>query len=180
MKKRGGSIGKPLSQRFESHVVMGNTPNDCWQWRGRPDKDGYGKIYDASRGKKLRAHRVSYEIHVGPIPEGQWVLHACDNPPCTNPLHLFLGDNILNTADKMAKGRHSVLRGEDTSWKKLQESDVRQIYNQVISGVPVRTVANNFGVGKDNVFAIMKGRSWKHLGLTPWRSGRKTVNTSEV
>jgi hypothetical protein len=75
----------------------------CWTWSGVRDRDGYGKLRDA--GKRLRAHRVSYTLHVGPIPDGMFVLHRCDSPPCVNPAHLFLGTNLDNIADRHAKAR---------------------------------------------------------------------------
>jgi hypothetical protein len=72
---------------------------DCIEWKGRTDKDGYGTI--GSR----RAHRVAWEQTFGPIPDGLQVLHKCDNPPCCNPDHLFLGTRTDNMNDKVRKGR---------------------------------------------------------------------------
>ena len=90
----------PFDVRFAWYVVRGN---GCWSWRGGRTKHGYGEIQH--RGEKLMAHRVSYEKYVGPIPTGMLVLHRCDNPPCTNPEHLFLGTHVDNGRDMMQKGR---------------------------------------------------------------------------
>ncbi len=93
--------------RFESKIYP--EPNSgCWLWDGGIGRGGYGRF--AVGRKTLRAHRVSYELHVGAVPRGEGhhgtcVLHKCDNPPCVNPAHLFLGTNSDNTADRHAKGR---------------------------------------------------------------------------
>lgn len=71
----------------------------CWKWTGPTDRKGYGRW-----GKKV-ASRHSWELANGPIPEGMWVLHHCDNPPCVNPAHLYLGTNTENVQDRVARGR---------------------------------------------------------------------------
>lgn len=76
---------------------------DCWLWMGGRNDDGYGIVQ--WEGHVTGAHRVAYEISVGPIPEGKLVLHSCDNPSCVNPNHLWIGDQSDNAADSVAKGR---------------------------------------------------------------------------
>ena len=77
--------------------------DECWEWTDGCDGDGYGVV--GAGGKTVRAHRVAWEVAHGPIPDGVHVLHQCDNPPCINPAHLFLGTQADNMADKVAKGR---------------------------------------------------------------------------
>ena len=83
----------------------------CWLWTGYRMPSGYGNFMDYIEGRKDRlAHRYAYRTFVGPIPDGIFVLHRCDNPPCVRPDHLFLGTQADNLIDAVAKGRQS--RGE--------------------------------------------------------------------
>lgn len=95
----------PLADRFWKRVVKSD---GCWLWTGNRAVGGYGVILPGggTRGLAL-AHRVSWEIHFGPIPDGMHVLHKCDNPPCVNPAHLFLGTQRDNNTDKVRKGRQA-------------------------------------------------------------------------
>ncbi|MFD8088690.1 HNH endonuclease signature motif containing protein [Streptomyces malaysiensis] len=76
----------------------------CWTWRAALNAYGYGAFWTADK-KVVGAHRFSYQLHYGPIPEGMWVLHRCDNPPCVRPDHLFLGSPADNIHDMDSKGR---------------------------------------------------------------------------
>lgn len=129
-----GSFARPSQeQRFwlkvnkdgPIHPVL-NTR--CWEWTGATLKcknGNYGLITANGRGGYL-AHRLSYEIHFGAIKAGLNVCHHCDNPSCVNPTHLFLGDNAANAADRDAKGRQVVRRGEEFTHAKLTEDMVRE------------------------------------------------------
>lgn len=93
-------------QRFWRKVDK-RGPDECWPFTGTKNQYGYGRIRKGGDrgGKMIFAHRVSWEMHNGPIPDGLQALHKCDNPPCVNPAHLFLGDNDDNIKDKLQKGR---------------------------------------------------------------------------
>jgi hypothetical protein len=78
----------------------------CWVWTGGVDGGGYGQFRLRSRVPMVKAHRLAWELIVGPVPDGLWVLHKCDNPPCCHPGHLFVGTPSDNARDAIAKGRH--------------------------------------------------------------------------
>jgi hypothetical protein len=93
----------PALNRFnEKWVPEPNT--GCWLWVGSTNNKGYGQLF--MNGRLQLAHRVSYQLHAGPIPDGVIVCHKCDNPPCVNADHLFLGTQTTNMADMSSKGRH--------------------------------------------------------------------------
>lgn len=100
-----------LERRFWAKVGM--QPKDqCWPWRGsRAKRYGYGELSvrrnNIRTGPPGKAHRISYELHFGPIAPGLKVLHTCDEPACVNPAHLKLGTQLDNIADMVAKGRHN-------------------------------------------------------------------------
>ncbi len=77
---------------------------ECWGWAGYCNRDGYAKMRVGTT--MVSAHRVSYELHYGLIPADACVLHACDNPPCCNPAHLYLGTQADNAADRERRGRN--------------------------------------------------------------------------
>jgi hypothetical protein len=147
---------KPLSVRFESKVKRGP---DCWEWVGAIDLRGYGMIGGGGRGGGVRrAHRVSYELFVGPIPEGLFVCHRCDNRRCVNPAHLFVGTHIDNMADMDRKRRgggrfrpgRPGMRGEACPTSKLSQAMVDQIL--------------------DGLAKVGPAASWRGDSLSPSRS----------
>lgn len=92
----------PSPDRFWSWVAQGQT-DDCMEWMGQRLPKGYGTL--AINSVRTYAHRVAYSLAFGPIPDGFQVCHRCDNPPCCNPTHLFLGTALDNARDRVAKGR---------------------------------------------------------------------------
>lgn len=106
----GSSRVDRITSIFDRLVRYQIKSDGCWGWSGATGRHGYGSL--SSRDKKVskspeKAHRVSYEKTFGPIPEGLHVLHRCDNPPCTNPEHLFLGTPKDNAVDRTEKGRNN-------------------------------------------------------------------------
>jgi|ERR1041385_1929703 len=93
----------PVAVRFWTKVEK--TPT-CWIWTGAQDRHGYGYFHFGKRNEAVKAYRMAYELAVGPIPEGMHVLHRCDNPPCVNPAHLFIGTHRDNMQDSWRKDRY--------------------------------------------------------------------------
>jgi hypothetical protein len=113
-----------------------------------------------------RAHRVAWELTHGPIPDGMLVCHRCDNPPCVNPPHLFLGTDALNAADKGAKGRARTTpqRGEDSPAAKVTTEAVLQIRARYAAGgISQRELGEEYGIGQTHVGRIVRGtrRCWE-------------------
>jgi len=102
LKKMPSHIIQSLEERFWGMVLK---TDGCWLWQGYKNPKGYGLISTKRGSRPLQTHRVSYEIHFGPIPDGKWVLHKCDNMQCVRPDHLFLGTPKENTHDMMEKER---------------------------------------------------------------------------
>lgn len=98
-------------ERFWSRVAIGSA-DECWPWQRGVNQSGYGQI--SIEGKQLGAHRVSYELHYGPIPTGLHILHTCDNPACVNPAHLCTGTHGDNVQDAIVKGRMTGRKRSDT------------------------------------------------------------------
>lgn len=158
-----------LVERFWRHVDH-RGDDDCWPWTGRLTK-GYGHITSGgAKGTSLIAPRVSWAIHNGPIPTGLWVLHRCDNPPCVNPRHLFVGTALDNSADMIRKDRQhfpSGMRGVDHPQAKLSEDDVRRIRRSLRSGEYVSHVAKAFGVSPGTVSRIRDAIGWRTVAAAP-------------
>jgi len=115
----------------------------CWIWTGSLSPKGYGKLQIGNY--HLRAHRVSYEVYVGPITDPElMVLHRCDNPSCVNPEHLRLGTNADNMKDKKDKGRSA--KGEGHGMAKLSNAQRTEIWNELQAGAGIRPTARKWGV----------------------------------
>lgn len=133
----------------------------CWLWKACRDKTGYGVFH--MNQKKLPAHRYSWMLHKGPIPEGLWVLHRCDNPPCVNPAHLFLGTVKDNVADMVAKNRQGCQSGSENPRSKLTESDIPKIFRCRSNGLTQQQIANLFGVKQPAIGKILTRKGWTHV-----------------
>lgn len=124
------------------------TQTGCWEYNGGKS-DGYGRVWDGE--KVVRAHRASYEAHTGPIAEGMSVLHTCDNPPCINPAHLFLGTIAANNADMRAKGRNRT--GEQHPQARLSDEQVASI--RAATGTSQHALARAYGVSQSTIADII-------------------------
>ncbi len=145
--------GQPLISRLVAD-------NGYLVWTGHRDSLGYGKLIHGR--KAYLAHRFAWEQSHGPIPTGMKVLHHCDNPPCCNVDHLFLGTDADNSADMIAKGREA--RGERIGRAELTENSVRAIrivYGR--GGVSMHEVARRFGVSYGTVHSVLSRRTWWHV-----------------
>ena len=132
----------------------------CWLWTGALHKHGYGMI--GLHGKTRGAHIWSYELFVGKIPTGLHVLHSCDTRACCNPMHLRVGTNTDNVADRVARGRSRTGVGERNGLSKLTESDVIDIRN---STATIKSLADKYGIDRTNVECILKGKTWQHVAM---------------
>jgi hypothetical protein len=150
--------GLTIGERFESKYIP--EPNSgCWLWMGARVSKGYGSIRIAD--KIIAAHRLSWKLHKGEIPENSHVLHTCDNPPCVNPDHLFLGTNDDNVQDKIAKGRLRCECGERRYNAKLTEELVRQIRSD--PSISNKEWAKRLDVHYATIHHARTGKWWKHV-----------------
>lgn len=139
-------------ERFFEKVVKSDNPNSCWLWTGFKNSKGYGTF--RLKSKIDLAHRYSYKLHKGEIPDGMCVCHTCDNPECCNPNHLWLGTIADNMRDRDVKGRGSA---------KLTESDVLKIRELVAQGNMQKNIAKDYGIVPSTVHQIISGKTWSHI-----------------
>lgn len=167
----GSTNRTPLAERFWPkvnkdgliHPVLGTA---CWLWTGAKDKHGYGSIGSGGhRGPTLKAARVSWEIQIGPIPNGIEVCHHCDVPSCVRPDHLFLGTHTDNMQDAATKGRShgNGLLGESIGNAIFTENQIRSIRSLHASGIGVREIGRKYGTSHTNIGFIIQRRTWRHV-----------------
>ena len=169
-----GPLASPLPPGSTVADALGRylrQEGDCSVWTSERDKKGYGLIYRPG-APRLRAHRAAWELANGPIPDGLFVLHACDNPPCCNTAHLFLGTKADNNADMYSKGRAAL--GSRNGHAKLTESNVREIRALLASGLLQREIAERFGVTQTTISPLLRGVTWKHVAADTALAGAKS------
>ena len=162
------ALGKPmrawptLEERFWAKVdkADGHGPNgDCWVWTAYRDEFGYGRFNRRGFSGGM-AHRTSYDLNVGRIPDGMLVRHKCDNPSCVRPEHLELGDDQDNSNDQVARGRQRAPKGVSSPKARLTEDQVRAIFADPRKQ---REIAAEYGISQSAVMMIKTKRNWAHL-----------------
>lgn len=165
-------VDDALRARFWQKV---DRSSECWTWTAVKNHWGYGRIM--VQGKARAAHRVSYLISNGPVPAGMCVLHTCDNPPCVNPSHLFLGTLKDNMLDMVRKGRGpsrlfthgpsgprtNTAKGESHGHSFLREADVREMRALRATGLSYAAIARRFGIHSTTARDICVRQRWKHV-----------------
>ena len=148
-------VGNALKSRFLSKV---SKTDSCWTWTGAVSRNGYGNF--SVRRSATGAHRASYSLFIGGIPDGIEVCHSCDNKLCVNPSHLFLGTQKENLNDMRKKRRHPF--GYDHVNSKLTEDEVVAIRG--LSGVVSQSrLARKYGVSQTLISGVVRGDRWNHV-----------------
>ncbi len=152
---------RTLESRFWESITPG-APDECWLWP-TPPSHTYGRMRGGqyTSGKIVLAHRMSWEIHFGPIPEGLFVCHKCDTPACVNPSHLFLGTNAENTKDRERKGRGGTYN--HSAWSPLSAEQVVNIRRRHAQGETQSALAREYGVCLNTVHQIVHRYTWRHV-----------------
>jgi hypothetical protein len=162
LKKRWARRQLLFPALFWSRVEIGSE-DQCWNWTGGKTQKGYGVCENIKRGVRS-AHRAAWTLIYGPIKKGLSVLHHCDNPPCCNPLHLFVGTNNDNIQDMVSKGRHGMFQANPEShprakltWPKVKE--IRRLYAAGAAGY--ENLGKRYGVSQATTWAIVKHKTWR-------------------
>lgn len=157
-----------MEERFWRRVSK--QPSGCWLWTGKPGSHGYGQISTDRKPKTMRvAHRLSWELHRGPIPSGLHVLHNCphgDNKLCVNPDHLYLGTQGDHNRDSYSKGQnpgHKGAQGANNRSSRFTEADVLSMRARYAAGIRCRILAHDYQTAPSVVWMIVTRRAWKHL-----------------
>ena len=153
-------LASVLVKRFWSKVKKTRT---CWLWTGCIDKDGRGRF--GVKKKNRSAARFSWFISNGTIPDGFYVLHHCDVPPCVNPKHLYIGTQLDNMQDMVKRGRQANQRGMNNGNCKLTEATVKRIKRLWKSGCSRAHIVKITGVKWYNVDNIVCERRWTHIAI---------------
>lgn len=133
----------------------------CLEWTGPKRSDGYGNL--RIDGKKLKVHRLMFELVNHPIKPSELVCHSCDNRACCEPDHLWLGNHTLNQADKFQKNRQHIPIGETNGRALVTESIVLEIRAMHASGMSVPEIRKKFRFGRTTIHAIVHRQNWKHI-----------------
>lgn len=134
---------------------------ECWEWPGNCfTPHGYGHT---NRNGEGIASRAAWAEANGPIPEGMWVLHRCDNPPCCRPSHLYLGTPADNTQDMLSRGREARLRDEQSAVMKYPPDLVREIKQRIDGGESQRSVGRSLSINAGYISRLYRGERRSHV-----------------
>ncbi len=150
---------------MEKLLAKARQEGDCLLWFGDKDSNGYGRIRWVGK-KGFPAHRLMYELHHGPIPEGLVVRHRCDVRGCINIDHLELGTQKDNVHDMLDRGRDVRARGEAHGRAKLaqdQVAEIRRRYRRGVRGAGISSLAREFDVARSTLRSILIGKNWRHV-----------------
>lgn len=147
--------------RLKSKVLIDN--NGCWIWQNSVTEAGYGTTI--LKGRLQGAHRASWKVFIGEIPEGMQVNHKCHVRKCINPEHLYLGSQKENIADAIKANRRNTARGKNISNAKLDEAKVEVIKKLLAEGVACNAIAKIYEVSPSTIEAVHNGITWKHVNL---------------
>ncbi len=169
--RKGGKIKLSVADKFWARVDRTGGEKECWPFSGGyKAKGGHGQIVIGTRGKHgtgilIGSHRLAWILTNGPIPDEMCVCHKCDNPPCCNPSHLFLGTALENFDDMRRKGRArgGSLPGEQNRNSKLNEQQVLEIREKYRSGMLQREIAEEYGVVQTAISYIVRQNGWRHI-----------------
>lgn len=143
-------------EKFLSKVVKSN---GCWFWTGAVSTHGYGNVW--FNGAWTSAHRLSWELRNGAVPDGLFVLHRCDVRNCVRPSHLFLGTQRDNLDDMTVKGRR--IHGDTHPNSKLTSEDVIRLREMRTRGVRLKDIAKVFGVSRQTAGDVARGLLYRHV-----------------
>lgn len=143
------------NEYFQKRVTI--DLNGCWIWKGSKHKQGYGNA--RYKNKLTLAHRLSWIVHVGEIPEGVKICHKCDVTCCCNPEHLFLGSQKDNVADAIQKGKYEN-RKQGKRRNKLNWDQVQEIKKLHGEGMSREDIKEKYDVGQTCIAKILTGKSW--------------------
>lgn len=154
----------PTQDRFASKFER-RADDECWPWTAGTNGAGYGMLWSPEAGRKVLAHRYSYEMRYGPLNADDLVLHSCDNRSCVNPAHLRAGSYKENVSDMDSRGRRvsNARKGETNCNARMTADAVTRLRQRYIAGDPLADLVRDFGCSENALADYTTGRSWKHV-----------------